>query len=92
MFRKRFVELFKLLRSKGFPDLSRDVFLSILSLHLDPQFSKKSLNRRKIGDINEALQICKQATQIASVQLKAFRSNQKKSEMLSSKNLEKRQK
>ena len=82
MFRKRFVEQFELLRSEGFADLSRIFLLSILSLHLNSQFSKESLNRRKIGDINEALQICKQAPQIASVQLKAFRSNQKKTEMI----------
>ena len=82
MFQKRFVEQFELLGSEGFAYLSRNFLLSILSLHLDSQFSKESLNRRKIGDINEALQICKQAPQIASVQLKAFRSNQKKSEMI----------
>ena len=73
-----------LLRSEGFPDLSCDFLLSILLLHLDSQLVKESSNHRKIGDINEALRICKQATQIASVQLKAFRSNQKKSEMISS--------
>ena len=84
MFQKRFVEQFELLGSEGFAYLSRNFLLSILSLHLDSQFSKESLNHRKIGDINEALRICKQAPQIASVQLKAFRSNQKKSEMISS--------
>ena len=84
MFRKRFVEQFELLRSEGFADLSRNFLLSILSLHLDSQFSKESLNHRKIGDVNEALRICKQATQIASFQFKAFRSYQKKSEMISS--------
>ena len=84
MFQKRFVEQFELLGSEGCAYLSRNFLLSILSLHFDSQFSKESLNRRKIGDINEALQICKQAPQIASVQLKAFRSNQKKSEMISS--------
>ena len=49
------------------PDLSRIFLLSILSLHLDSQLSIESSNHQKIGDINEALRICKQATQIASV-------------------------
>ena len=84
MFWKRFVEQFELLRSEAFADLSRNFLLPILSLHLDSQFSKELLNHRKIGDINEALQICKQATQIAYFQLKVFRSYQKKSEMISS--------
>ena len=52
---------------EGFPDLSCDFLLSILSLDLDTQLSKESSNHRKIGDINEALRICKQATQTASV-------------------------
>ena len=38
---------------------------------------------RKIGDINEALQICKQSLQIASVYVNVFRSNSITSEMLS---------
>ena len=44
------------------------------------------MDHRKIGDINEALQICKQSTQIASVYLNAFRSNSIKSKMISFEN------
>ena len=64
-------------------NLFHDFFLSIFLLHLDSQLSKESSNHQKIGDINEALQICKQPMQTASVQLNAFRSNQKKSEKIS---------
>ena len=38
----------------------------LLSLHLDLQLTKDSSNHRKISDIIEALQICKQAAQTAS--------------------------
>ena len=83
MFQKRFVEQFELLGSEGFAYLSRNFLLSILSLHLDSQFSKESLNRRKIGDINEAPLICKHSTQTVSVYLNAFGSNLMNSKMIS---------
>ena len=38
---------------------------------------------RKIGDINEALRICEQSTQTASVYLNAFRNDLIDSEMIS---------
>ena len=83
LFQKRFVEQFELLGSEGFAYLSRNFLLSILSLHLDSQFSKESLNRRKIGDINEAPLICKHSTQTVSVYLNAFGSNLMNSKMIS---------
>ena len=47
------------------------------------QLPKDSSNHRKIGDLNEALRICKQAAHTASVQLNTFTSNKEKSEVIS---------
>ena len=44
---------------------------------------KDTTNHQKIGDINEALRICKQSTQTAFVYLDAFRSDLTNNEMIS---------
>ena len=41
------------------------------------------MNHRKIGDINEALRICEQSMQTASVYLNAFNNDFMNSEMIS---------
>ena len=65
------------------PDCPHHFFDPSSLLHLDLKLQKDSSNHRKIGNINEALQICKQSTQTASVYLNAFRNDSIDSEMLS---------
>ena len=57
------------------PDCLHHFFDPSSLLHLDLKLQKDSSNHKKIGNINEALQIYKQSTQTASVYLNAFRSN-----------------
>ena len=64
---KPFVELLEVLWSDGTPDHSCQFLDSFPLLRLDLQFQIDSTNHRKIGDINEAHQICKQSTQTASI-------------------------
>ena len=56
------------------------VSLLLLVLHFWP--SKDISNHRKIGDKNEALQICKLSTQTASVRLNELRKNLKNNKMI----------
>ena len=65
------------------PDCPHNFFDPSSLLHLNLKLQKDSSNHRKIGNINEALQICKQSTQTASVYLNAFRSNSLNSERIS---------
>ena len=51
----------------GLTDHSHHFRDPLSSLHLDLKLQRDSMNPRKIGDINEALQICKQSTQTASI-------------------------
>ena len=64
---KLFVELLEALWSDGAPDHSCHFLDSFPLLHLDLKPQIDSTNHRKIGDINEALWICKQSRQTASV-------------------------
>ena len=82
----RFVELFEVFWGDGLPVHSHYSFDPFSSLHLDLKLYRDSTNQWKIGDSrsNEALQICKQSTQTASIYLNAFRSDSKKSKMISS--------
>lgn len=66
----------------GLPDHSRHFLDPFSTLYLDLKLQRDSSNHRKIGDINEALRICKQSMQTVSVYLIAFRSNLMNSEMI----------
>ena len=78
-----FVELIGVFWSDGLPDHSCYFLDPFSSLHLDLKLQRDSSNHRKIGDINEALRICKRSTQSASVYLTAFRRNSMNSGMIS---------
>ena len=78
-----FVELIKVSWGDGLPDHSFYFLDPFSSLHLDLKLQRDSSNHRKIGDINEALRICKRSTPSASVYLTALRSNLIISEMIS---------
>ena len=67
----------------GLTDHSRHFLDPLSSLHLDLKHQRYSSNHQKIGDINEALQICEQSTQTASVYLNAFRNDLINSEIIS---------
>ena len=67
----------------GLTNHSRHFLDPLSSLHLDLKLQRDSSIHRKIGDINRALQICKQSTQTASVYLNAFRNDLINSEMIS---------
>ena len=79
----RFVELFEVFWGGSLPDDSCYILDFFSSLHEDLMLKRDSSNHRKIGDINEALRICKQSTQTACIYLNAFRSNLINSEMIS---------
>ena len=82
---KPFVELLEVLWSDGALDHSCHFLDSFTLLHLNLKPQIDFTNYKKIGDINEALLICKQSTQTASVYLNAFRSNSKKFKIKSGK-------
>ena len=68
-------EAFEVFWGHDHPDHSHHFLDPFSLLHLDLKLQRDSTSHRKIGDINEALQICKQSTQIASIYINAFRRN-----------------
>ena len=77
------MELFEVLLGNGLPDHFCYFLDPFSSLYLDLKIQRDSSNHRKIGDINEALRICRQSTQTAFVYLNAFRSDLINSKMIS---------
>ena len=86
---KWLVELFEVFWGDGLPDHFHHFLDPFSLLHLDLKIQRDSSNHGKIGDINEALRICKQSAQTAAVYLNAFRNDLINSEMISFGNLRK---